>query len=186
MSYTLLEVKQLLSRTPRVLRVLLFGLNESLLSLRKRDDGFTPSEVVGHLIANDEVNFIPRMNYLLAGDFSKPFPPLDREYTERGFDKNLSLEKRLELFESLRKKNLEILENNVSTSDLSKKNVHPDFPDVTLGNLLTYWVVHDLTHLFQVIEILGLHYKEAVGRWGDFLKILRIPDGLARTGFETE
>ena len=72
MSDTLVETKQLLARTPQVLRVLLVGLDESLLSLKKRENAFTPSEVVGHLLANEEVNFVPRMNYLLAGDFSKP------------------------------------------------------------------------------------------------------------------
>ena len=185
MSDTLLEAKEMLSRTPQVLRVLLLGLDESLLSLRKKENGFTPSEVVGHLLANDEVNFVRRIKYFLAGDFSKPFPPLDREYTERGFDKSVSLEKRLEEFESLRKKNLEFLEKNVSESDLDKKSTNPGLGGVTLTNLLSYWVVHDLTHLFQVVEILGLHYKDTVGPWGDYLKILRIPEGLAKTGFET-
>lgn len=184
MSDTLLETKQILSRTPQVLKVLLTGLDESLLSSRKSENGFTPADVVSHLLANDEVNFINRMNYFLEGDSSKSFPRLDREYTERGFDKNLSLEKRLELFESLRKKNMDILEKNVTDSDLDKKSVNPGLGGVTLMNLLSYWVVHDLTHIYQVIEVLGLHYKNNVGPWGDYLKILKIPEGLAKTGID--
>ncbi len=184
LSDIVLDAKQILARTPQVLRALLLGLDESLLSLRKSKNGFTPSEVVGHLIANEEINFIPRMNNILAEDPSKEFPNLDREYTERGFDKSLSLEKRLDLFDNLRKKNLETLETTVSLSDLNKKRIHPYMGEITLSNLLSYWVVHDLTHLFQIIEILGLRYKGEVGPWGDFLKILKIPDGLARTGLE--
>ena len=184
MSDTLLETKQILSRTPQVLKTLLSGLDESLLNSRKSENGFTPADVVSHLLANDEVNFINRLNYFIEGDLTKPFPRLDREYTERGFDKNLSLEKRLELFESLRKKDLKILEKNVSASDLDKKSVKPGLGGVTLRNLLSYWATHDLTHLYQVLEILGLRYKETAGPWVDYIKILNIPDGLAKTGFD--
>ena len=61
--------------------MLLTGLDESLLSSRKSENGFTPADVVSHLLANDEVNFINRMNYFLEGDSSKSFPRLHREYT---------------------------------------------------------------------------------------------------------
>lgn len=170
MSYNLKEAEEILSRTPQVLRTLLLGLDENWLNFRKRPDGYNPSEVIGHLIQNEEDNFITRMNVIQSNYANKSFPPFDRE----GFDKNLSLEQRIDLFSSLRKKNLQTLEQNFKESDLDKKGIHPMLGYVKLSELLSTWVVHDLTHLFQILEILGLRYKESVGPFVKFLKILNL------------
>lgn len=167
MSYNLDEAIQILTRTPQILRSTLTGLDENWLTFRKRPDAYTTSEVVGHLIANEQANWIPRMNCILT---SKPFPPFDRE----GFDKTLSLEKRLDLFETLRSKNIHVLKNTVKPTDFDKKSIHPALGEVMLSQLLATWVVHDLTHIFQINENLALRYKEAVGPWVEFLKILRL------------
>jgi hypothetical protein len=45
---------------------------------------------------------------------------------------------------------------------------------VTLEQHLATWVVHDLNHLFQIIESMSLRYKDTVGPWIDYLKILKI------------
>lgn len=175
MSYSLDDTKQLLSRTPEVLKVLLTGLNESLLSNRKRSDSYTPADAVGHLIGNEEVNFIRRMNVILAGGTEEEFGGNPAQLYE-GFDQTLSLEERLELFESVRKKSLELLDKNVTTSDLTKSVTSQFFGEITLSQFLSYWVVHDLTHIFQIQEVLALRFKDTVGPWHPFLKILNLDD----------
>ena len=44
---------------------------------------------------------------------------------------------------------------------------------MTLGELLSTWVVHDLGHMAQVMRVMAKQYAEAVGPWQAFLPILR-------------
>lgn len=152
MVYDLQEAIKILSRTPKVLRELLGGLDDKWLNFRKYDKAFSPSDVIGHLISGEQTDWILRMNIILSKDGSKEFPPFDRE----GFDKNLGIEERLSQFEEFRTKNIEILKNSVTIADLNRTGFHPEFGEVTLQQHLATWVVHDLTHLFQITETLAL------------------------------
>jgi len=170
MVYNLQEAIEILSRTPKVLRELLGGLDEKWLNYRKHDKAFSPSDVLGHLLLGEQTDWILRMKIMLSEDGSKEFPPFNRI----GFDKNLGFAERLTQFDELRAKNIIILKNSVTASDLSKTGIHPEFGEVTLQQHLATWVVHDLTHLFQITESLALRYKESVGPWKDYLRILKI------------
>lgn len=164
------EAIEILSRTPKVLRELLGGLDDKWLNFRKHNKAFSPSDVIGHLISGEQTDWIPRMKIMLSKDGSKEFPPFDRE----GFDKNLGIEERLSQFKDLRAKNIEILKDSVTVNDLNKTGIHPEFGEVTLQQHLATWVVHDLTHLFQITETLALRYKESVGPWIEYLRILKV------------
>ena len=170
MVYELEEAITILSQTPTVLRELLGGLNESWLNFKKHDKAFSPSEVIGHLISGEKTDWILRMKIMLSQDGSKEFPPFDRE----GFGENLGFEERLSQFEKLRSQNIKILRDSVTATDLSKTGYHPDLGKVTLEQHLATWVVHDLTHLFQITESLALRYKKAVGPWIEYLRILNL------------
>ena len=170
MNYDIKEAISILSRTPTVVRDLLLGLDEPWLNFRKREGAYTPSEVIGHLITNEQSNWLTRMQVILSDNGNKTLPPLDRE----GIDKNLSLEERLNLFSTLRASSIQKLKEEFHPTDHTKKGIHPSLREVTLEQLLATWVVHDLTHMFQITEILALRYKETVGPWKEFLKILRI------------
>lgn len=170
MVYDLQEAIDILSRTPHVLQELLGGLADSWVNFHKHDHAFSPSEVVGHLIAGEQTDWIPRMQIMLSAEGSKEFPPFNRE----GFDKHVGLAERLSQFAALRTKNLEILKESVTVDDLQKTGIHPDFGEVTLKQHLATWVVHDLTHLFQITEALALRYKDSVGPWTQFLRILNV------------
>jgi len=170
MVYDLQEAIELLSRTPKVLRELMGGLNENWVNFKKHDAAFTPSEVVGHLIAGEQTDWILRMKIMLGKTKQKKFPPFNRE----GFDKALGLDERLNLFETLRKNNIEILKESVTSKDLNNTGFHPELGEVTLKQHLATWVVHDLTHLFQIIESYAIRYKESVGPWIQYLRILNV------------
>ncbi len=172
MTFELHEGIEILSRTPKVLRELLDGLDEEWLNFRKHEKAFSPIDVVGHLIYGEQTDWIPRMKIMFSKDGPKEFSSFDRE----GFDKNIEIEEQLFQFEDLRGKNIEILKNTVTVNDLTKTGIHPVFGEVTLKQHLATWVVHDLTHLFQITETLALRYKESVGPWIEYLRILNLSD----------
>jgi hypothetical protein len=170
MEYSLDEAIDILSRTPKVLRELLEGLSSKWLNFRKRDDAFSPLDVIGHLILGEKTDWILRMKLMLTSEEPKEFPPFNRT----GFEKNLGTKDLLNQFENLRMENLKTLEGSVTVDDLSKTGIHPEFGKVTLEQHLATWVVHDLSHLFQITETLALRYKESVGPWIEYLKILKV------------
>ncbi|MHA1978494.1 MAG: DinB family protein [Candidatus Hodarchaeales archaeon] len=170
MVYELSEAIDLLSRTPKVLRALLGGLTDEWVTFQKHERAFSPSEVVGHLIAGEHTDWILRMKIILSTTGSKKFPPFDRQ----GFEPQVDLEARLSQFVDLRAKNIQTLQEMVTPDDLQKTGIHPEFGEVTLQQHLATWVVHDLTHLFQITESLALRYKEAVGPWTPYLRILDV------------
>ena len=43
---------------------------------------------------------------------------------------------------------------------------------MTLSQLLSTWVAHDLTHLAQIGEVLARRYQGAVGPWRAYLPAL--------------
>lgn len=57
---------------------------------------------------------------------------------------------------------------------LSKKGIHPAFGEVTLSQLLSTWVVHDLNHIAQICRVMAKQYKAEVGPWIEYLKILQL------------
>ena len=168
--YSVQEAIEILSRTPRVLRVLLTGLDPKWLNYRKHDKAFSSLDVVGHLILGEKADWILRMKIMLSSEGSKEFPPFDRV----GFDKSLSLDENLNLFEDLRRENIDILRTMVTETDFQRTGIHPEFGEVTMEQHLATWVVHDLTHLFQINQTLAYRYKESVGPWVDYLRILQV------------
>ncbi len=170
MVYNIPEALNLLSRTPQVLRALLEGLDDQWVNFQKHENAFSPSAVIGHLIAGEKTDWILRSKIMLSEEGVKEFPPFDRE----GFDQSVSFIERLNEFETLRTKNIQTLKALVTESDLHKTGIHPEFGEVTLEQHLATWVVHDLTHLFQIAESLALRYKETVGPWIQYLRILNV------------
>lgn len=66
-------------------------------------------------------------------------------------------------------------ELHITTEQLALKGIHPDLGTVTLSQVLAAWVVHDLNHIGQIVEVLSQQYAEAVGPWSAFLAILTRP-----------
>ena len=49
---------------------------------------------------------------------------------------------------------------------------HPELGQVTLGQLIATWVVHDLNHLGQIARVMSRQYRSVVGPWIEYLPIL--------------
>lgn len=173
------ETVSLLERTPRVVRELITGLPESWLRGLDTSGGWTTRDVIGHLISAELDDWIPRAEIILREGTKRPFETFDRlAHTTRDVD--VPLPALLDRFAELRAANLERLRDLVrSEADLDRRGLHPELGEVTLGQLLATWAVHDLDHLAQIHAALAGSQDAAVGPWKAYLGILLRRDGAA-------
>jgi hypothetical protein len=163
---------QVLERTPSVLRLLFNGLHDDWLLTNEGPDTFSPFDVVGHLIHGEKTDWIPRTKMILEYGTAKTFDLFDR-FAQTRESAGKSLPQLLDEFELLRNKNLHWLRSqNISETDLDKTGMHPVLGEVTLRNLLATWVVHDLTHIAQITRVMAKQYKDELGPWPEFFRIL--------------
>jgi hypothetical protein len=163
---------QILERTPAVLRSLLTGIDEQWIINNEGPETFSPYDVVGHLIHGELSDWPDRARLILGNETPQPFVPFDRfaMYEE---SKGKTLQQMLDEFESLRAKNMKWYRSlDLTAFQLAKKGIHPKFGEVTLKQLLSTWVVHDLTHIAQITRVMAKQYKEEVGPWVEFFRVL--------------
>jgi len=170
--FNLNDAMAVLERTPASLRAMLDGLPETWIKATEGDDTWSPYDVVGHLIHGERADWIPRARHILAGK-KEPFKPFDRnaQFTE---SKGKSLGELLDTFDNLRRENLATLAGmKLTENDMNRRGIHPSLGEVTLGQLLATWVVHDMDHLTQVARTMAKVYSNATGPWSKYLSILR-------------
>jgi DinB superfamily len=170
-SAELSETVDLLRRTPRVVRALLVGIPEAWVDTADVPDGWLPRDVIGHLISAEIDDWLPRVRRILEDGTTKPFDPFDRfAHVER--DAGVALDDLVERFAELRIENLALVDDLVSAGDLDRRGRHPALGEVSLGQLLATWAVHDLDHVSQVFAGLAGSRDTAVGPWKAYLGIL--------------
>lgn len=172
MKYNTEKSTEILERTPLVLKSLLTGLHEDWVMNNEGPETFSPYDVLGHLIHGEKTDWPVRIKIILEHGGTKPFPAYDRfaQYEE---SKGKSLQQLLDEFEKLRMENVQWFKSlNLTETVLDKKGMHPKLGEVTMRNLLACWVVHDLTHIAQVTRVMAKQYKEAIGPWSEFFRVL--------------
>lgn len=172
MRFDLLKSYEVWGRTPFVLRALLHGLGNDWIKQNEGPDTFSPFDVVGHLIHGEKTDWPSRIRLILEKGTNSPFVPYDRfAMYQESADK--TLDHLLDEFESLRMTNIEWVRSlNLSDTDLNKKGLHPRLGEVTLRQLLSTWVIHDLTHLSQITRVMAKQYKEEMGPWVEYFRIM--------------
>ena len=127
------------------------------------------------MIYADQVDWLPRIRIILEQGEPRPFDPFDRV----GFEDLIagkSVEEILNTFATLRNQNLQELSAlKLQPNMLARKGTHPALGQVTLGQLLAAWVVHDLGHVAQIERVMARQYRDAVGPWRQYLPILDVP-----------
>ena len=172
MQYDLHEATVLLTRTPKVLDVLLRELPDPWTHQNEGENTWSPFDVLGHLIHGEETDWIERLKIILEHGPSQPFEPFDRSAQEKT-SQGKPLEDLLDTFAELRAANLEALhELNLQPSDLERKGNHPELGEVTARQLLATWVVHDLGHIAQITRVMAKQYDGEVGPWKQYLGVL--------------
>lgn len=164
---------EVLARTPATLQALLGGLSPAWIRANEGEHTFNPFDVVGHLIDADETNWLPRARVILEAQTDSRFAPFDR-FRHQTRNTGRSMESLLTEFSSLRAANLDIVRDwQLTPADLKRTGTHPEFGAVTLEQLLSTWVVHDLGHIAQVVRVMAKQYAGQVGPWSVFLPILK-------------
>lgn len=172
MDFDLGRSTEVLGRTPRTLRALLDGLDDTWIRATEGPETFSPFDVVGHLIDGEETDWIPRARIILSRVPEPRFEPYDR-FRHWTRNKGRSLPSLLDEFEKCRAESLkELLGWKLSDAELELPGLHQRLGRVTLRQLLAAWVVHDLGHIAQIVRVMSKQYKEGVGPWVQFLPVL--------------
>ncbi|MEO5997739.1 MAG: DinB family protein [Chitinophagaceae bacterium] len=173
MNFSIKKSIEILERTPDVLFVMLQDLSTEWTSNNEGADTWSVYDIIGHLIHGEKTDWVPRMDIILSDSPVKSFETFDR-FAQFEDSKEKSLSLLLDEFKRLREKNMEHLRSKKLTEGhCEKKGMHPAFGEVTLAQLLSTWTVHDLNHIAQISRVIARQYKEAVGPWVQYLKILR-------------
>ncbi len=173
MEFQLDHATEILRRTPATLNSLLRHLPEEWVLANEGLESWSPFDVVGHLIHGEETDWIPRAKIILEYGENGTFEPFDR-FAMFEQSRGKSLGDLLDRFEWLRGESLKEWEAmNLKPEMLGKRGTHPELGVVTLSQLLSTWVVHDLGHIGQVVGVLAKQYTEAVGAWQAYLPVLR-------------
>ncbi len=164
---------EILERTPVVLQNLLEGLSAEWTSNNEGGETWSAYDVIGHLIHGDKTDWLTRAELILSYNVEKKFQPFDR-FAQFENSKGKTLKQLLDEFKEIRDANIIRLRSlKITEQDLEKTGVHPTFGVVTLSQLLSTWIVHDLNHISQIARVMAKQYKIEVGPWIEFLKILK-------------
>src|SRR5215510_3185317 len=149
MEFDLDKAMAVLAITPATLRTLLKDLPRDWVETDEGANTWSPYDVIGHLIHGERTDWITRARIILEHGESRPFDPFDR-FAQFEESKGKTLGELLDEFAALRERNLTILrEMKISADDFGKTGQHPALGRVTLKELLSTWVTHDLDHIAQ-------------------------------------
>ncbi len=173
MLFTLQNGIAILERTAGVLDALLRDMPQAWTDGNEGPDTWSPRQVVAHMIGGEATDWMARLRIILAQGPDRRFTPFDRVGTiER--NEQRSLNDLLTEFRALRERNLsELRALDLTAAQLRLTGEHPEFGAVTLEQLLSTWVAHDLGHLTQITRTMARQYREAVGPWRAYLSTLR-------------
>ena len=172
MEFHLDQAKEILRRTPATLNALLADLPNDWVLSNEGPETWSPYDVIGHLIEGEETDWIPRARIILEHGETRPFDKFDRVAMFQK-SKGKSLLELLAQFEQLRGESLRQLDEMKLTPELlQKRGTHPALGVVTLSQLLSAWVVHDLGHIRQIVRVMAKQYRGAIGPWTEYLTIV--------------
>jgi uncharacterized damage-inducible protein DinB len=175
MDYQYDEAVAILRRTPATLTALLRGLPEAWTTSGEGPDTWSAYDIVGHLLHGEETEWLARIQIVLEHGEARPFDAFNRTAMFEKYQ-GYSLDQLLAAFEQARASSLATLsEWQITPEKLALRGTHPALGTVTLSQLLSTWVVHDLNHIGQIVEVMAHQYGEAVGPWSAYLAILTRP-----------
>ena len=172
MEFRLPAAVAVLERTPSTLRALLSGLPEEWTSATEGPETWSPYDVLGHLIHAERADWIPRARLILEQGTVRRFEPFDR-FAQFRESEGKSLEVLLDELAELRRANLATLAQwRLTDEQLALTGEHPSFGTVTLRQLLSTWVTHDLSHIAQTVRVMAKQYRDEIGPWRAFQPIM--------------
>jgi|JI6StandDraft_1071083.scaffolds.fasta_scaffold52056_4 hypothetical protein len=172
MNFSIEQAFPLLNNTPKAIQQLLQQLDSDWLEVNEGPDTWNVKEIIAHLLVCEETDWMVRAAIILLPDTSKQFTPIDRQ-AHFPLSQQFSAEQLISKFKRQREKNLSTLKKfNIQKSDYALTAVHPVLGAVCLQQLLSAWVVHDLTHLSQISRVIAKLYTSEVGPFRQLLGVL--------------
>lgn len=173
MKFTLSKSLEIIEKTPNILSAMLSGLSEEWINGNEGENTWTAKEVVAHLIFCENTDWMPRVRIMLSDNANKTLERIDMT-AHFEIAKSNSLETLLNEFKTLRENSIAELKNfNLQNADYTKSAFHPKIFEVNLQQLIATWVTHDLSHITQIARVLAKQYKNEVGAFAAYLKILK-------------
>jgi hypothetical protein len=170
--FVLEEAVAILARTPAALDALLRGLPDPWTAAHEGDNTWSPFDVVGHLIHGEQADWVPRARIILEHGEARPFEKFDR-FAQFALSEGRTLASLLDEFASARGQSLrELAALRLTDADLDRRGRHPELGVVTLRQLLSTWVAHDLDHVVQISRVLARQYSDEVGPWRAYLRVI--------------
>jgi hypothetical protein len=172
MKFNLAEAIVILERTPLVIENMLKDIPEEFVMNNEGPDSWSPYDIVGHFIHGEKTDWVVRMNIILSDGGDKKFTPFDR-FAQFNNSKGKTLIQLIDEFKVLRKQSIATVKaKNITDADMQKTGIHPEFGTVTLSQLLSTWVVHDLGHIAQIARVMAKQYTAETGPWLAYLPVL--------------
>jgi hypothetical protein len=173
MKFELKEAFEVLRQTPYTIERMVGGLSDSWTASSGDEGDWGVYDIVGHLIHGEETDWITRAEIILAQGENRTFVPFDRT-AQFGASQTRSLADLITELAHIRNTNLEKLAGwELTDEHLTLKGLHPELGEVTLEQLLSTWVVHDLNHVAQIARKMAVKYEQEVGPWKQYLSILQ-------------
>ena len=170
MDFDLTTGAAVLARTPQTLRAMLGGLPAAWTDATEGPGTWSPHMVVGHLVHGERELWIRRARTILEQGEQRRFAPFDRMPPHAA---EPPLDVLLDELARLRAENLATLAGwGLTEAQLALEGEHPEFGPVTLRQLLSTWVAHDLAHLAQIVRTMATQYRDAVGPWQAYMRVM--------------
>jgi hypothetical protein len=171
-SFAIEEAVAILARTPATLDALLRDLSDGWIVAHEGGETWSPFDVIGHLIHGERTDWMPRAKIIQEHGEGLAFDKFDR-FAQSALSKGRTLASLLDEFAKLRRENLrELAALRLTHADLDRRGRHPELGVVTLRQLLSTWVAHDLDHVMQISRVLARQYSDEVGPWRAYLRII--------------
>ena len=172
MSFSITKSIAILERTPNVLSSMLKNIPNDWVSCTEGPETWSAFDVIGHLIHGEKTDWMRRTKIILSDKTDKSFEAFDR-FAQFKTNRGKSINDLIIEFARLRETNLEELKTlQINESDLKKTGNHPAFGAVSLKQLLATWVAHDLSHIAQISGVMAKHYREDIGPFIQYLRIM--------------
>jgi len=172
MQFSLNRSIEIWKSTPLALESMLGNWSHTWLDAKEYEDGWSPKEIIAHLILGEKTDWLPRTMIFLSQPQEAVFEPFDMK-SHLDYARTHDLNELLAEFSKLRKENIEkLISLNLSDAKLALTARHPEFGTVTLQQHLAAWTAHDMSHIAQIARIVAKQYKDETGPWVKYLSIL--------------
>jgi hypothetical protein len=156
---------EVLESTPSTLRALLGSLPESAVA-EPGDEGWSPSDVLAHLISVQPPALVERIRLIVEGD-EPPVPNIDEEEALRSSGvRGRPVSELLDRFERDRNEALAWL-RGLSKEAFAKGGTHQVAGRITAADQVNHIAYHDLAHTRQIISLLIPRLERSRGAMGD-------------------